>query len=1279
MSEYEKNPNFDNGALLMTLLIPALSTQAAESPMVSKGLQVVAGAEKLTFPTDGSAYRAVCPVCGTMVNWTPMGQADFAAAQRLENGKHYYLTESVEGDNARILAPESGGQSSCFHLNGKDITATNASKPAISGSGGVLNIMGNGQVKGSFSGDNRLGSAVQINTGGDTGCVNLYGGTYSKTESSDTAKNTINVLSVSTNGGIINLFSGATVKIGAAGSAIYLNKASKVPAIVNIYGGLIDATAGKETAVDIAAAGSLTVQFNLHAGKIIGNAAGAAKVAAGSKFVIYGGELGGNLAVSGKAWLLGGTVKNATVAAGAEFYLAGNAVADTLQVNGKLYPCDGWCGSAAVSFAKVYAPGEQIPTTLAQVMTLKGDLSTMAGGSITGRLVQSGAAKTGIQAKADGSLYVAGVQLVKADGTTTETADPLADWVAGDYAYVKLNGDTVLTDLNGADITVDLNGFNLNAGGSGNVKLLDSANDAYDAERCGRLTLDGQVTVAAEATAPNGRRYIAVTDENGTTAHRLDMPLTTVTLRPSEAGMYYKAKYSCDAVLAEQVTAYGVAVSLQNMPGADFKTDKATHYTIASETFKNGVEVNSGSVFGIMKATLSAGENAQRGEMKIYANPYINIGENTLVGNSDISYSLRDLMKLVEENYYTYDVQSRNDIRSFYKHWANKGMDWGLANIGAEDAVSNADLVFTAENKAWCPVCRKEVTWIPVSQETHGETGIGTDTKDKHYYLTEDVTYSGPGKFIQGPGGGTACLHLNGHDLTSVNCRVIMGYSGTLNVLGNGYVAGYVTTENAGAAVQINTSAKNGTVNLYGGIYSEYTETAAVAITIGNNGGKVNIYEGATVTGDIYVGAANLTAGDLGIQGGRVTGTVTFAPPSSAHASRFTVTGQANIKEVSLPMNVEASLSGAPVIGLMDMDVGAKLTASDLVNGASVTVRGTGKFADAGDRAEDYLKYFYTYFPVDSIAAKDGMLVYETDYTAYLTPYETDVIAQAKADGKIHYYFMASEKLWLRKSHNNEKWGDSCLIVFPDGQTMLIDSGYQDMGPLIWRNLHRMGVTKLDHLVISHPHSDHYGGAFGYSPDGVNIAETGFLENMEVGQVYINGINLDGDYGHELIVLSCEKYNIPVTVLKPGDTMNFGEVKAEILWPVMEGVTSSMTDLTKDLNDTSILIRFDYGEHSSLFVGDLYKRGEGWVLNTVDVSKLDVDFLKMPHHARNTSSSQAFVEAVSPELAAATGREGLEVGDVYATVGATVLLDDVNGYIHVTADQDGTLTYETFR
>ena len=1244
--------------LFLSAAVFILPVSAAEHEQVTKGVQVAENAARMIFPTDGTQSKGICPVCQIMTNWIPLGQENFeTSGYRLQDGKHYYLKESVEGENARILSPEAGGTVGCIHLNGKNVTSTHATSTAISGSGGVLNIMGSGLVKGSVT-NSTYGSAVQINTAGSKGAVNLYGGTYGKVNAAaDT-----NVIGIRANGGIINLYSGVKVEGGTNGSAIYLNTTAKVKGTVNLYGATVDNRNSSKVAVKISATDAKAVQVNQYGGEILGSAAGAVSVAKGSAFRVYSGTIKGN-----------GTADAVAIAAGGAMYLNDLAGVEqgAIHVSGTLHIGAGWAGSAAVRFATEYALGATIPTNL-----------LVADGSFAGQLVQVGATTAGLQPKGDGSVYVAGTQLIAADGAVKESADPLADWKAGAYAYMKLNCDMNFADLKGLEITVDLNGFDLTAGGSGQVKLLDSANNTYDAAACGQFTNQGDITVAAEATAPNGNVYIAVAEDNVTTAHRLDMRLIAVTLRPSAAGLYYKARYDCDQVLAQQVTDYGVAMSLQDLPGADFKTEKGNAYTVAADAFKSGVEVTSGSVFGIMKETLAATENAARGEMKIYANPYMTLGNKTLVSISGGAYSLRDVMETIEEDYYTYSREDRAGADDFYTKWNAKGMDWGLVNVGEKNTVSNENLVFTAENVAWCDVCKKEVTWIPVTQATHGETAIGTDTAGKHYYLAEDITYTVGAKFIQAPGSGSACLHLNGHDLTATKNRVIMGYSGTLNVLGNGNVAGYIAAENKGAAVHINTGGKNGTVNLYGGTYSEYTATDAVAVAIDNNGGKINIYEGATVSGAVYVGTSNMVNSVLGVHGGKVTSTVTFeANGGKGFATRLVVSGQAEIKNVATHGTTEVSLSGAPKINLLDIDIGTMVTVDGMAKGSAVTIRGTGVFADAGDDAETYAPYFKTYFAADSVVAKNGMLVYETDYTAYLSPWETDVIAQAKADGKIHYYFMASEKLWLRKSHNNEKWGDSCLVVFPDGQTMLIDSGYQDMGLLIAKNLQRMGVTKLDHLVISHPHTDHYGGAFGITVGGNRFVETGFLEKIAVNRVYINGLNFENDNGHELIMHCCEKYNIPVTVLKPDDTLTVGGVKLEVLWPNMDAVTSNMTDLTKDVNDTSLVIRMDYGEHSALFTGDLYVRGEGWLLNAIDdVTKLDVDFLKIPHHGRNTSSSAAFVNAVTPELAVFTGRAAQgQVDDVYAAANAILLNDADHGYIHVSAAVDGEMTYETTR
>ena len=53
--------------------------------------------------------------------------------------------------------------------------------------------------------------------------------------------------------------------------------------------------------------------------------------------------------------------------------------------------------------------------------------------------------------------------------------------------------------------------------------------------------------------------------------------------------------------------------------------------------------------------------------------------------------------------------------------------------------------------------------------------------------------------------------------------------------------------------------------------------------------------------------------------------------------------------------------------------------------------------------------------------------------------------------------------------------GDSTLFIV-EGKTILIDAGEVDMGDRVVRDLRKLGVTRIDLLVATHPHSDHIGG-----------------------------------------------------------------------------------------------------------------------------------------------------------------------------------------------------------
>lgn len=306
--------------------------------------------------------------------------------------------------------------------------------------------------------------------------------------------------------------------------------------------------------------------------------------------------------------------------------------------------------------------------------------------------------------------------------------------------------------------------------------------------------------------------------------------------------------------------------------------------------------------------------------------------------------------------------------------------------------------------------------------------------------------------------------------------------------------------------------------------------------------------------------------------------------------------------------------------------------------------------------------------PVDPLAV--------SDYSPYLCPWTAEDLAKARSDGKMHYFFMAAEGLYISLNQQNaDKWGDSTLVVFPNGQLMLIDCGPSKYGPVLLRNLQQMGVEKLDYIFVSHPHSDHQNGGFDeFNKDG------GILDIIGTDQVLCRDPGLVCTDKDNMVPTVCQEKGIPCQYVSAGTTLEIGEVTMRFLWPDAEDVKLKVP--AGDINDKSIVHRFDFHEHSALFTADLYFAGEEQLLQYLeDITILDTDLLKVPHHGHATSGSLELLSAVKPELAVAMARVPIvnRVRDMYTALNCTLIYDLVNGYIHVTADADGTTEYTTTR
>lgn len=290
---------------------------------------------------------------------------------------------------------------------------------------------------------------------------------------------------------------------------------------------------------------------------------------------------------------------------------------------------------------------------------------------------------------------------------------------------------------------------------------------------------------------------------------------------------------------------------------------------------------------------------------------------------------------------------------------------------------------------------------------------------------------------------------------------------------------------------------------------------------------------------------------------------------------------------------------------------------------------------------------------VKSFASPD----FPEELKQYLGPWDQDASAMAVEDGRLHYYFMSSRgMLATPEATAPSKWGDACLVVFPDGRTMLVDSGSDAYSPVLVENLKRLGIQKLDYVFFSHEHFDHVGGA---------LTEGGVFDSFPVGRVYWSGITYPNNHD---VRQFCADRGIPLKTVRRGDALRFGDVRLEVLWPEIFATKDSAATVTAQ-NNYSLVFRLEYQTHSALFPGDLYARGEEKLMYVAG-NKLDVDLVKICHHGHDSSSSTAFVQALSAKLAVATGAVPIApvVQQAYDSTGTKVLSDLEHGYIHITSD-----------
>ena len=194
--------------------------------------------------------------------------------------------------------------------------------------------------------------------------------------------------------------------------------------------------------------------------------------------------------------------------------------------------------------------------------------------------------------------------------------------------------------------------------------------------------------------------------------------------------------------------------------------------------------------------------------------------------------------------------------------------------------------------------------------------------------------------------------------------------------------------------------------------------------------------------------------------------------------------------------------------------------------------------------------------------------------------------------------------------------GDGAFMTTPSGRQVVVDGGADPLA-MVRALAARMppGDRTVDIVVLTHPHTDHVSG----------LLEV--MRRYEVALVLERQIAYDSP-PHQAWRRLVERSAARVVQAEARQVISMGDgVTLRVVSPpvrLLQGTAS-------DVDNTSVVLRVEYGDVSFLLTGDMFEEGEAALVESG--APIDSDVLKVGHHGSRNSSSREFLDAVTPAVA----------------------------------------------
>ncbi|WP_456434049.1 ComEC/Rec2 family competence protein [Thermosulfuriphilus sp.] len=187
------------------------------------------------------------------------------------------------------------------------------------------------------------------------------------------------------------------------------------------------------------------------------------------------------------------------------------------------------------------------------------------------------------------------------------------------------------------------------------------------------------------------------------------------------------------------------------------------------------------------------------------------------------------------------------------------------------------------------------------------------------------------------------------------------------------------------------------------------------------------------------------------------------------------------------------------------------------------------------------------------------------------------------------------------------------ILIKTQGKNILIDSGPVISCSNLKASLRRENVSRLDLLIVTHPHPDHYSGVFCLYGD---LYPASFSDN---GQPLPSFPRDDFLRWYGL----WRKEHPHYRPLRAEEVLFIGDLSIKVLWP---------REYSGNFNTDSLVLLIEEGQGRLLLTGDIPASTEKRLVKIYG-DRLWAQVLKVSHHGAADASSESFLKAVSPKVA----------------------------------------------